>query len=76
MFGAKPLSGPILPYWYFDAMKYFSDIVDEIKTYPFKLMHMQMTSGNWRSFCLDLNVSTRPFGNEATTNSIISQDER
>ena len=34
----------------------FSEILIEIHTFSFKTMHLKMSSGNWRPFCLGLNV--------------------
>ena len=34
----------------------FSEIVSEIYTFPFTKMHLKMSSGKWRPFCLSLNV--------------------
>ena len=34
----------------------FSEISIEIYTFSFKKMHLKMSSGNWRPFCLGLNV--------------------
>ena len=36
----------------------FSEILIEIHTFSFKKMHLKMSSGKWRPFCLDLNVLT------------------
>ena len=33
-----------------------SDILIKIHTFSFKKMHLKMSSGKWRPFCLDLNV--------------------
>ena len=35
----------------------FSEILIEIYTFSFKKMHLKMSSGKWRPFCLSLNVS-------------------
>ena len=37
----------------------FSEILIEIHTFSFKKMHLKMSSGEWRPFCLGLNVLTR-----------------
>ena len=37
----------------------FSEILIEIHIFSFKKMHLKMLSGNWRPFCLVLNVLTR-----------------
>ena len=34
----------------------FSEILIKIYTFSFKKMHMKMSSGKWRPFCLGLNV--------------------
>ena len=34
----------------------FSEILIEIHTFPFTKMHLKMSSGKWRPFCLGLNV--------------------
>ena len=36
----------------------FSEILSEIHTFSFKKIHLKMSSGNWRPFCLGLNVLT------------------
>ena len=35
---------------------HFSEILSEIHTFSFKKMHLKMSSGKWRPFCLGLNV--------------------
>ena len=35
-----------------------SDIFSEIRAFSLKEMHLKMSSGNWRPFCLGLNVLT------------------
>ena len=37
----------------------FSQNVIEIYTFSFKKMHLKMSSGKWRPFCLGLNVLTK-----------------
>ena len=34
----------------------FSEILSEIHTFSFNKIHLKMSSGKWRSFCLSLNV--------------------
>ena len=34
----------------------FSEILIEIRPFSFKKMHLKMSSGKWRPFCLGLNV--------------------
>ena len=36
----------------------FSEILSEIYTFSFKKIHLKISSGKWRSFCLGLNVWT------------------
>ena len=36
--------------------KNFSEILSNIYTFPFTKMHLQMSSANWRKFCIGLNV--------------------
>ena len=36
----------------------FSEILNEIRTFSFKKMHLKMSSGKWRPSCLSLNVLT------------------
>ena len=38
----------------------FSDISIRIKTFSFKKIHLKMSSGKWRPFCLGLNVLMWP----------------
>ena len=38
------------------ARKGLSEILIAIHTSSFKKMHLKMSSGKWRSFCLGLNV--------------------
>ena len=39
----------------------FSEILIEIITFSVKKMHLKMSSGKWRPFCLGLNVLKNPF---------------
>ena len=34
----------------------FSEMLIEIHTFPFKKIHLKMSSGKWQAFCLGLNV--------------------
>ena len=34
----------------------FSEMLIEINTFSFKKIHLKMSSGKWRPFCLGLNV--------------------
>ena len=36
----------------------FSEMLSEIHTFSFKKIHLKMSSGKWRPFCLGLNVLT------------------
>ena len=36
----------------------FSEMLIEIHTFPYKKIHLKMSSGKWRPFCLGLNVLT------------------
>ena len=38
----------------------FTGILIEIHTFSFKKMHLKMSSGKWRPFCLGLNVLSMP----------------
>ena len=40
---------------------HFSEILIEINAFPFKKMHLNMPSANWRPCCLGLNVFNPPF---------------
>ena len=37
----------------------FSEMLIKIHTFPFKKMHLKMSSAMWRRFCLGLNVLNR-----------------
>ena len=39
----------------------FSEILSEIHTFSFKKMHLKMSSGRWRPFCLGLNGLKKPY---------------
>ena len=39
-----------------------SEILSEIHTFSFKKMHLKMSSGRWRTFCLGLNVLIKTQG--------------
>ena len=38
----------------------FNEILSEIHTFSFNKMHLKMSSGRWRPFCLGLNVLKQP----------------
>ena len=42
----------------------FSEILMEIHKLSFKKMHLKMSSGKWRPFCIGLNVLKTPLGLE------------
>ena len=52
--GAKPLSEPMLKYELFGAN--FCEIFIEIHAFPFKKLHLKMSSAKRWPFCLGLNV--------------------
>ena len=52
----------------------FSEILSAIHTFPFTKMHLKMSSGRWRPFCLGINVSIKFRFREGT--SRISQRPR
>ena len=57
LFGAKPLSEPMLYHFQLDPCEQnFSQIVFENQTFSFKKMHLKMSAGN---ICLGLNVLNR-----------------
>ena len=55
---AKPLSEPMMEYCHFiwPLGTNFSEILIEIHSFSSKKMHLKMSSGKWRTFCLGLNV--------------------
>ena len=52
----------------------FSEILIRIKTFPFKQMHLKMSSVKWRPFCLSLNVCMASKYTEWHIMYIISDD--
>ena len=50
----------------------FSEILIEIDTFSFKKMHLKMSSGRWRPFCLGLNVLTVPLVYHGKMHAVIS----
>ena len=40
----------------------FNELLTEIHTLPFKKIHLKISSGEWRPFCLGLNVLSKPAG--------------
>ena len=53
--GDKPLSEPMLCYCQLDP-KNSNQILFEIQKCQFMKMHLKMSSAEWRTFCLGLNV--------------------
>ena len=53
LFGAKPLSEPVLPYCQLGRPRgtYFSRIFFKIQKFSFTKMHLQISSAKWRPFC-------------------------
>ena len=59
LFGARPLSEPMLEYCQLDPWEHKSVIFFiEVHIYSIKKMHLEMVSAKWRSFCLGINVLT------------------
>ena len=54
LFGAKPLSETILLIQSLGTN--FSKILSKIHTFPFKKIHLKMSSAKWQQFCLGLNM--------------------
>ena len=55
--GAKPLSETNAGILLIGTLgTNFSEILVEIHTFSFKNIHLKMSSGKWRPFCLGLNV--------------------
>ena len=55
--GTKPLSEPMLEYIVNVILRNkFNEILIKIRTFPFKKMHLKMSSAKWQTFCLILNV--------------------
>ena len=50
LFGAKPLSEPMLGYCQLDP-KVFSEILIKIQNFSFTKMHLKMLSAKWRPCC-------------------------
>ena len=59
--GAKPLPEPMLVCILLIGPlgTNFSGMLIEIHTFSFKKIHLKMSSGKWRPFCLGLNVSNQ-----------------
>ena len=51
----------------------FNEILIEIQTFSFKKMHLKMSSGKWRPFCLGLNVLKCASVDKTDNNSLPSQ---
>ena len=54
--GAKPLFVPMWNNINWTLGTNFSEILIEIDTFSVRKMHLKMSSGKWRPFCLGLNV--------------------
>ena len=52
----------------------FSEILIEIYVFSFKKMHLKMSSGKWRPFCLGLSVLSQ-FALYQPANSIIKHSD-
>ena len=54
----------------------FSEILIEIHIFSFKEMHLKMSSGSWRPFCLGLNVLTkRPLYSDKKSSNTVFDNE-
>ena len=42
----------------------FNEILIEIHTFSLKKMHLKMSSGKWRPFCLSLNVLNQSYSDD------------
>ena len=49
----------------------FCEMLIEIHAFSFKKIHMKMSSGNWRPFCLGLNVLTM-YITDKSTNGVVA----
>ena len=59
LFGAKPLSEPMLSYCQLDPKEYISvKFYLKFKTFHSRKRHLRMSSAKWQPFCLNLNVLT------------------
>ena len=57
LFSTKPLSEPMPGILLIGHLgNNFNEILIKIYTFSFKKMHLKMSSGKWRPFCLSLNV--------------------
>ena len=56
LFGAKPLSEPMLPYCQLDHREHFNEISFKIQKFSFKNMRLKMLSAKWQLLCLSLSV--------------------
>ena len=62
LFGAKPLSEPMLPYCQLDPKEHiFNEILTKIPKFSFKKILLKMSTTKWLPFCLGLNV-LKPIG--------------
>ena len=53
----------------------FSEIWNEIRTFSFKKVHLKISSGKWRSFCLSLNMITCIRHMTDISNELLGQKE-
>ena len=56
LIGAKPSSEPMLEYCLGTLGTNVNEILIKIHTFSFKKIHLKMSSGKWRPFCLGLKV--------------------
>ena len=57
LFGAKPFSKPMLgQYQLWHVRTKFSETLIKMQHFSFTKIHLKISSGKWRPFCLDLNV--------------------
>ena len=57
--GRKPWFEPMLKYCQLSLATNLSEILIGADAFSFKKMHLKMSSGQWRSLCLSLNVLKR-----------------
>ena len=59
LFGAKPLSEPMLPYCQLDPKEHILvKFYSKLKIFLFTKIHLKMSPGKWQTCCLGLNVLT------------------
>ena len=52
----------------------FNEILIEIHTFSFKKMHLKMSSGNWRPFCLGFNMFNFSVPAEVVLQTLVKAD--